>query len=164
MKDKDLRALIDKFFGGGTTLAEERRLYAYFSRGNVAEDLVKYRELFASFASLPEKQDVRPLRGLRRLIAGVAASVVLVVAGYAAWNFYEYRQLDARYAGSYVIVDGKRIDNLREIRPMIESALADARNIERTAAEQPQAADIEQELLERISDPEEYARIKELLN
>ena len=47
---------------------------------------------------------------------------------------------------------------------MIESALADARNIERTAAEQPQAADIEQELLERIGDPEECARIKELLN
>lgn len=164
MRDKDIRALIDKFFDGGTTLAEERQLYAYFSRGKVAEDLEKYRELFAGFASLPERRESHPRRGLRRLIAGVAASVVLVVAGYAAWNFYEYRQLDARYAGSYVIVDGKRIDNLREIRPMIESALADARDIERTAAKQPQAADIEQELLERIGDPEECARIKELLN
>ncbi len=50
--------LIERFFEGATTLAEERELYAYFSEANVAPSLEPLRELFGAFADLPTEESV----------------------------------------------------------------------------------------------------------
>ena len=68
------------------------------------------------------------------------------------------------YGGSYMIVDGHRIDNLSELRPHIERTLAEARHIEQTVETLPWVEEIEKEVMNHVSDPEERARIRQLLN
>lgn len=166
MKERQIRELIEKFFDGDTTLAEEKKLYAFFSRGNVPESLARYRRMFADLAMLPEPAPAKTERGrlIRIWAAGIAASLLLFLGGYAAMRQYEYRQLDMRYGGSYMIVNGNRIDNLRDIKPYIEQTLQEGEEIKREAAAQPSADEIEAELLTHIGDPEERARIEELLD
>lgn len=67
------------------------------------------------------------------------------------------------YGGSYMIVDGKRYDNLREIKDDIRQTLADAQQIERQADGQAVIEEAEQEVLESISDPAERQKLKEIL-
>jgi len=164
MNEKEIAGLIEKFFEGETSLSEERRLYAYFNRGNIPADLQRYRPVFSGFASLPDPYPMRKKLHFIRWSAGIAASLLLICGSFWAWNAYENRMLQSRYGGSYMIVNGKRIDNLTEIQSSIESALADAHDIERLASDQPSAGMIEQELMDNISDPEELKRIKKLLN
>lgn len=164
MKEKKIAGLIEKFFNGETSLSEERRLYAYFNRGDIPVDLQCYRPIFSGFASLPDPQPMRKKLHFIRWSAGIAASLVLLCGSFWAWNAYEDHMLQARYGGSYMIVNGKRIDNLKKIQSSIESSLADAHDIEQLASDQPSVLLIEQELMDNISDPEELERIKELLN
>lgn len=165
MKVNDIHRLIDRFFDGTTTLSEEQQLYDYFTSGDVADDLKQYRRLFVGFAMLPEtKHKSERRRNIVRRIVGVAASLLLLLGSYTAWNAYENHVLYMSYGGSYMIVDGKRSDNLRKIKSHIENTLSDARDIEHIAAAQPSAADIEQELMDNITDADELARIKKLLN
>lgn len=73
-------------------------------------------------------------RGMRlwmRMAIGVAASVVLAVAGVWTYGAHEESRLAQIYGGSFVIVDGQRNDNLREIKDSIRQTLADASRIER---------------------------------
>lgn len=165
MKEKEISLLIEKFFNGDTSLSEERWLYQYFKSSNLPDSLKQYRPLFCDIALLQISKDKPVRRNLIRWIAGVAASVALFMCGYITWNSYnQNRMLRERYAGSYIILNGKRIDNLKEIQPYIEKTLSDARQIEHIAATQPSASDIEQDLLDNISDPKEKARIKQLLD
>lgn len=164
MTEKQIKKLIDKFFDGDTTLAEERKLYAYFSRGEVAAPMEEYRQMFADLATLPLPRRKSRLCGMRLWVSGIAASLLLAAGAYAGRQMYDYHQLDMRYGGSYMIVHGKRIDNLREIQPYLERTLSSARDIEQTAATQPTADDMEADLLSHITDPGQRAEIEELLN
>lgn len=163
MKEKEITRLLEKFFDGTTTLSEERRLYSYFAGGDVAEGLEQYRPLLAGLSALAEPRRKPARRNFVRLAIGTAASLLLLAGGYTAWNAYENHMLEMNYDGSYMIVNGRRIDNLSEIKSHIKSTLSQARDIEQMAAAQPSVSDIEQELILNISDPEELARIKELL-
>lgn len=175
MKVQDITRLIEKFFNGETSLTEERQLYDYFNSGMVDADLKKYCQIFSDFSILPEPEQKKsepdnrlPHRKIHRnfirWISGIAASVLLFAGGWTAWNAYQNKLLYDSYGGSYMIVNGKRIDNLQSIKPYIENTLTDSRQIEKIAANQPSASDIEQELIDNISDPKERARIKNLLN
>lgn len=164
MKQSYIKTLITKFFDGETSLAEEQCLYAYFSGQNVDASLQHYRQLFIDLQQLLEQQNRVGGRHLRRWVAGIAASVLLLAGGYTAWWHYENHQLDMHYGGSYMIVDGHRIDNLSELRPHIERTLAEARHIEQTVETLPSVEEIEKEVMNHVSDPEERARIRQLLN
>lgn len=56
MKEKDIHTLVARFFDGETTLEEEEKLYAFFQRKDVPEDLKKYQDLFRGFAFISPKQ------------------------------------------------------------------------------------------------------------
>ena len=90
--------------------------------------------------------------------------MVAIVVG-AVWTFQTYQgiQLEKLYGGSYMIVDGQRIDNLREILPQIKStlSLADAIDVTSPTLLINQA---EQDLLNNIQDVQERERIRALLN
>ena len=74
--DLKTRTLVQRFFDGETSLAEEQELYRLFREGNVPDDLLKYRELFAGFdqVRLPQQKPVR--RNWWRM-AGIAASIAI---------------------------------------------------------------------------------------
>ena len=117
----------------------------------------------ASVASL--RQTVSRSRRLVRLryLASVSAVVALTVG--LVWGvgaFQDYR-LESRYEGSYIVVAGQRNDNLRQIRPQLEQALAQAADIENAISERAFVRQAEAEVLQAIDDPAERKRIADLL-
>lgn len=52
MNDSTIRQLTERFLNAETTLEEERTLYAYFQRNDIADDLKPYREAFQALAAV----------------------------------------------------------------------------------------------------------------
>lgn len=77
--DLRIRTLTERFFDGETSLAEEQELYRLFREGDVPEDLVQYKELFAGFDSIRLPQQKTSRRNWRQAI-GIAASVLVLFA------------------------------------------------------------------------------------
>lgn len=185
MENKDIEQLIERFLGGETTLAEERKLYAFFAHEeDVPEELRDYTEFFRDLAVLPQpeakhkpsmenptatgKPSTPPLRHISislwpRLAAGIAASLILAVGITLGYRSYENDQLARRYGGSYIIVNGQRIDDLRQIKDSIIGTLAEARQVEHSVSRQSVVKDAEQDVLESIS-PTERKEMEQFLN
>ncbi|MBQ9667669.1 MAG: hypothetical protein IJV45_02825 [Prevotella sp.] len=122
--EQQIRQLIERFLDGDTSNAEEQMLYDYFAGGDVAKSLRKYREMFRWYADgMPER--ARSRRLWPRL--AVAASLVAVIACGAVYyeNRKEAEQM-ARFEGSYIVRDGKKITDLRKIMPELKQALSEA--------------------------------------
>ena len=78
-------------------------------------------------------------------------------------NFREDRALARLYGGSYVIENGRRIDDLSSIREDIEQTLDDARRIE-SRTHHDFIDNAEQEVLDNITDPEMQKEVEQMLN
>ncbi len=175
---QEIQQLIDRFFDGETSIEEERRLYDFFGRNNIPAELVKYKEMFMDFAAVatdseavsqppsskPAAKSHTPWRIIFRITKAAAVVLVLVVGTLTYVNYHEQQQLSALYGGSYVIENGKRIDDLRQIRHEIESTLSEAQHIEAHATEASVANKVKKDLLNSISDADERAEIEQLLN
>jgi cytochrome c-type biogenesis protein CcmH/NrfG len=184
----EIKALIERFFEGDTTLAEEQWLYDYFKQTkNPPEELEAYRDTFLDFdaialtetitneISMAEPAFMLPMveqpvssappkyRSWWMQVAGIAAMIAIVVGG--VWTFQNYQdiQLEKMYGGSYMIVDGERIDDLRQILPQIKQTLTLADAIE-TTSPTLLIDQAEQDLLNNIQDVQERERIQALLN
>ena len=68
-----------------------------------------------------------------------------------------------KYEGSYMIVNGQRIDNLSEIRNEIEQLMAQADEIERMADLQGNMEEIEETILSGIEDEGQRVMLKKLM-
>ena len=163
-----IRQLIERFLDGETSLEEERALYAYFLREDVAPELADWREMFRDYSACAAMDGgfLSPSRpALRRkcLVGAVAASVLLAVIAALGVDSYNVRWLSKRYEGSYMIVDGRRVENLNAIRMQIEQTLAQAQVIERCVETNSVIRDAEQEVVASIGDPAERKRVEELL-
>lgn len=76
--------LIDKYFEGETSIAEENELKVYFSSSNVAQHLKQYQTIFGYFSQAKEQQFTQeiPLKTKKRNIVmwlSIAASVVIML-------------------------------------------------------------------------------------
>lgn len=105
--------LLDLYFAGETTLAQEQKLKQYFASGNIAEEHKAYQQLFAAFVL--EKQEKYPENMPKiavqpyskrpfflSLISAVAmAACVLLLFGIFRTNPSE----------DFVVINGKRIDD-----------------------------------------------------
>jgi hypothetical protein len=135
----DISSLLERFFEGSTTTAEEQTLYLFFSqKEDIPEEWESYRDLFAYFAKgiagecFPEEKTFLPRRRhrLRWTAIAVASTVALLLVG----RLYFHPQTPFRpYEGSYVIHNGIRITDIDLIRPELEDAL------QRVMAEQAKA-------------------------
>lgn len=91
--------LLDKYFEGETSLAEERILGAYFASANVAPEHEPYRPLFGFFtearAEEPQREIVLRTKGSYMNVLSLAASVVILLGiGTFAYFNYEGGQKD----------------------------------------------------------------------
>ena len=165
-KIKEIERLVDKFFRGETTTAEERRLYRLFGRKRLPAGLERLRPMFEAFASMDRPDEARRARivpMLRRAAVAAAAAVALVLCLTLYAGYHEDRALARLYGGSYVIENGRRIDDLSAIRGDIERTLDDARRIENRATHDFIGA-AEQDVLDNITDPEMQKEVEQMLN
>lgn len=132
--------LVNRYFEGETSAEEERRLRAFFRTGEVPAHLEPYRALFAYFENearkagpeavdreafddgmvpRPEELQRKTLRRALYAVAGVAASVLLVLGG-ARW----LRPADPCFcAANYVVVNGRCYTDMHQVRALAMEAL-----------------------------------------
>ncbi len=127
-----------------------------------------YREI-SQLTGMPEtalRKSVSRIRmGIRlRYIAAISAAVALLIIGVVTYHAYRWELFSRKYEGSYIVVDGKRNDNLRQIRPQIEQTLANAQAVERSLNGSQIIRDAEEEILNSISDKVEKSRLEKILN
>jgi len=92
MELKLVEQLLEKYFQGATTIAEEKQLKAYFSSNDVAPHLAKYQSLFGYFETqkgtqFEQKLPLQPRKQNTVKWIGIAASFV-VLFGLATFYFY----------------------------------------------------------------------------
>lgn len=98
-----IEQLLEKYFDGQTSIAEEKELRTYFSSDHVAPPLEQYKPMFGYFTVAKEQQfeqDV-PLRSKKRKVVAwlsVAASVVVLVG---VGTFAYFNQPQSQDLGTY---------------------------------------------------------------
>ena len=78
----DIQQLVNRFFEGDTTLAEEHRLYEYFRTHEVSEEWKPLRQMFLDMevVSIPKtKATVKPLRHWHQSLMAAAAIFIGVI-------------------------------------------------------------------------------------
>ena len=119
---ENIKKMVERFLDGETTTAEEQMLYDFFAADVVPKELRPYQEMFRWYAGgmkepLPDGNKKRTL--LARI--AVAASVVLLVGVGVGWyRHVEYEKLCAIYKDSYIVRNGKKITDIRTIKPELE--------------------------------------------
>lgn len=171
-KYKDIKHLIDCFFDGKTSLEEEQRLYDFFAtHQELPKELDIYREMFTDLGAISFHETritkEMPKKALHKkllyTLSGIAAAALLFFGITTLINIHEDHMLAQNYAGSYVIENGQRIDDLSRIKPDIEKALGKAKDIETHMQEHSIVKNAEQNILNNVDDSEEKARIQQLL-
>ena len=92
MELKLVEQLLERYFQGETTIAEEKQLKAYFSSNDVAPHLAKDQTLFGYFeiqkgTQFEQKLPLQPRKQSTVKWIGIAASFV-VLFGLATFYFY----------------------------------------------------------------------------
>lgn len=92
MEFNKIEILLEKYFEGETSIAEENELKDYFSSPNVAQHLEQYQSLFGYFSVAKDQKFAHevPLHSKKRKVAwlSIAASVVVLlgIGTYAYFN------------------------------------------------------------------------------
>lgn len=164
-KTKEIERLVERFFDGETTTEEEARLYKVFRRKRLPNSLERMRPVIEAFDSMSEEkpQRAKTVNIVRRALMGAAAMLALILGIAIYSNYHEEQSLARIYGGSYVIENGRRIDDLSAIQDDIERALADSRRIEQHA-EHNVIDRAEQDVLDNISDPDMRDEVEKMLN
>ena len=118
------RQWVERFLDAETTLAEERELYAYFSRPDLPEEARRYRRMFGWYEELPaidkdrtstESRPVRilPLRPWQW--AGIAAMIAILLGlGFSMRHVSD--EADEYIYASYMIRNGLKITDPEMVR------------------------------------------------
>jgi hypothetical protein len=105
MEFDKMEALLEKYFEGETSVAEENELKNYFSSSNVAPHLEQYRPLFGYFTEAKEQKftnDVSLVSKKQKVAwLSIAASIVVFVGvgTYTYFNTYEVKE--SKELGTY---------------------------------------------------------------
>jgi hypothetical protein len=87
-----IEKLLEKYFEGETSIAEEKELKAYFSSSNVAQHLEQYKSVFGYFSQAKQEQFTAtlPLQSKKRIkvvwLSVAASAVVMLGVGLFAYQ------------------------------------------------------------------------------
>ena len=122
MKEKEIQQLIERFLEGATTNAEEQMLYDYFNSKDVADSLRPYREMFQWYAAgMPEQKAKPSKRPYTKWLAIAASMLLLVGIGFGMWQYQKQQEEYALYEGSYIIRNGKKMTDIKQILPELKA-------------------------------------------
>jgi hypothetical protein len=97
--------ILEKYFEGETTSAEEKELKDYFASTNVAQHLEHYKPMFGYFSQAKQEQykAVIPLQTKKRKIASWTsiAAAVIVLLGLGTFTFMNYNATKSQDLGTY---------------------------------------------------------------
>ncbi|MCR4031152.1 MULTISPECIES: hypothetical protein [Flavobacterium] len=83
MELNKIEDILEKYFQGETSIAEENQLKEYFSSSNVAQHLEQYKPMFGYFSQAKEQKSTYeiPLQSKKRNVAwlSIAASAVVLL-------------------------------------------------------------------------------------
>lgn len=83
MEFNKIENILEKYFQGETSIAEEKELKDYFSSPDVAQHLEQYKPMFGYFSQVKEQKSTQtiPLKTNKRNVAwlSIAASVVVLL-------------------------------------------------------------------------------------
>ncbi|WP_428229707.1 hypothetical protein [Flavobacterium sp.] len=83
MEFNKIEDILEKYFQGETSIAEEKELKEYFSSPNVAQHLEQYKPMFGYFSQVKEQKSTQdiPLKTNKRNVAwlSIAASAVVLL-------------------------------------------------------------------------------------
>lgn len=123
-----IEELINKYFEGDTSAAEEKQLREYFSSADVAPEWIAYKPLFAYFNEEIEKEHKEgiavnkhvslPQRAFY-IISGIAATVLILLS----INYWVNPSSTRFCAENYVIINGQCYTDIHKIREMAFDAL-----------------------------------------
>jgi hypothetical protein len=115
--------ILEKYFQGETTIAEEKELKEYFSSPNVAQHLEQYKPMFGYFSQVKQQKSTQeiPLQTKKRNVAwlSIAASVV-VLLGIGTFYFASQKTTTQAVAQSEL----GTYDNPEEALAATQKALA----------------------------------------
>lgn len=129
---KNVEDLVERFFEGKTSRAEEQQLYAFFAQPDIPSVFLPYKEMFGYFETgiveeckespelvLPAKRQKRTTR-LWLMAATVAASLLFLL-----FNTVGVKQPVPfnPYEGSYIVRNGVRITDMNEVEPVLKTTL-----------------------------------------
>lgn len=109
MKTEEVKILLQRYFDGESTDADERSLEAYFQSGEVDDEVAEYAEFFGGLSELAarvsddpaieddimdyilenEQREKTRYRSMWKVVTGIAASVIIVLGGFL---FYQEQQ------------------------------------------------------------------------
>lgn len=99
-----IEIILEKYFQGDTSIAEENELTNYFSSPDVAQHLEQYKPLFGYFSQAREQKFTPeiPLQTKKRNVAwlSIAASVV-VLLGIGTFTFLNQEKVEKHDLGTY---------------------------------------------------------------
>ena len=128
MDKKKIQYLIERFLNGETTLAEEQSLYDYFQGQEVDKEFKQYQEMFRWYANgMPEDVLEKKSKTGKAIVIlkkwafiGIAASLLILV-GAGVRKYQKLQEEYAIYEGSYIVRDGKKITDIKEILPELKA-------------------------------------------
>lgn len=162
---KHIQSLLSRFLDGQTTIKEEQTLFRFFSQARtLPKELLPYAEYFRDMGSLaPEKRMARPRVLWVRAVIAAAASVALILCVMWGYNQHEERMLARVYGGSYMIVNGQRIDDLSLIKDTIQKTLSEAKRVKERVGDDDVVARAQQQVLQSVP-PSQRKQIKDFLS
>lgn len=126
MNHAEIKHLLEKYFDGNTSLAEEEALRKYFLSSEVADDLLQYKPIFAYFAKeqyRDEEESIVVLPAHRRTtyrsivlrIVGSVAACAAIILGIFFFSYNEQQPAESEYSGcsgTYVMIEGECYNDL----------------------------------------------------
>ncbi len=102
---QEILRLLQSYFDGNSTEADEKMLEAYFKSGEVAEELSEYAEFFGGISELAgtnndeniedeimdyilenEHQEKTKYLSMWKMVTGIAASVIVILGGFLLYQ------------------------------------------------------------------------------
>jgi hypothetical protein len=115
--------LLDKYMDGTSTLDEEAILSEYFRGKDIPQEWEDYRQLFQEIEDMrPQAQTIKRRMGWPYKWIAIAASLLILVGiGFGVRQYQDLQKQYAIYEGSYIIRDGKKITDIKQILPELEA-------------------------------------------
>lgn len=136
INENNIEALLEKFFDGNTTNAEDRALEKFFCSGNNVPERYKcYCDMFGWYASGMDSEKLPSASSQPKHVffrtktarwwSSVAALIALAaaIAWLSTWQSHTDNTL--LYADNYIVRDGHTITGMPEIKADIDASVMD---------------------------------------